>query len=111
MTIVEFIIYSLVCWRGASLLVNEIGPFDMFQNLREYYYNKPKLHLFINLDCVWCISVYIGWILAFFSIGFTWKVFFLGLAYSASAIIIESVVRYFIQADPKVLKNQTKKEN
>lgn len=107
----EFLILSLVCWRLASLFVNEIGPFDIFLRIRDEYYNRKYLHKFINLDCVWCVSVYIGWILAFIALGFTVQVFFYGLALSAVAIIIESALRYLIVNNEKILIQQEKKKN
>lgn len=110
MDLLLFIILSLSTWRLASLLVNEIGPFDMFLKIRDEYYNRKYLHKFMNLDCVWCISVYLGWIIAFLHLGFTFDVFFYGIALSASAIIIESIVRYFIAENEKVLKQQERKK-
>lgn len=110
MSFLVFVVLSLVTWRLASLFVNEIGPFEMFLKIRDYYYNKPVLHYFINLDCVWCISVYIGWILSIIVLGFKFEVFFYGLALSANSIIIESAVRYFIAENDKVLDQQKKEK-
>lgn len=106
MGILTFIVLSLVTWRLASLFVNEVGPFHMFTTIREWYYNRSYLHSFINLDCVWCISVYIGWALSLLTLGPVLEVFFYGLAFSAMAIIIESVVRFFIAENEKVLDQQ-----
>lgn len=111
MSLIVFIVLSLATWRLASLFVNEIGPFKMFLRIRDEYYNQPFLHKFINLDCVWCLSVYIGWILALIALGLTWWVFFYGLALSAVAIIIESVVSYFIAGNEKVLAQRKEKKD
>jgi len=111
MNIIEVLVYSLVTWRLASLFVNEIGPFEMFRKIRDEYYNTPFFKKFINLDCVWCISVYIGWILALIGLGFTWEVFFYGLAFSCIAIIIESVVRFLIESNEKIITQQEIKDD
>lgn len=111
MTLLTFIVLSLVTWRLASLLVNEIGPFEMFRKIRDEYYNRKYLHSFINLDCVWCISVYIGWILALIALNGKLEAFLYGLAFSAVAIIIESVVRYFVDGNEKIITQQEVKDD
>lgn len=59
---------------------------------------------------MWCISVYIGWILGFIALGFKAEVFLYGLALSAVAIIIESVVGYLIINNEKILNQREAKK-
>lgn len=72
------IILSLATWRITSLLTEEDGPADIFIKLRAVL--KP----IGVLECFWCASVWVGWLLSFNLIE--------GLAYSAVAIFIQKVI-------------------
>jgi hypothetical protein len=71
---------ALATWRITSLLTEEDGPADIFITLRAVL--KP----IGVLECFWCASVWVGWILSFDLIK--------GLAYSAVAILIYEVMSW-----------------
>lgn len=68
---ITFLILSLSTWRLSSLLVDESGPFDIFDHVRAragvaydsnnrqlpYYQQSTLAQLF---TCVWCMSVWVG---------------------------------------------------
>jgi uncharacterized protein DUF1360 len=58
MTLLHILILSLATWRISSLLVNEDGPYQMLAELRSKTIKYTKL-----LECVWCVSLWIGVIL------------------------------------------------
>lgn len=58
--ILETLLIGLAGWRLASLLVNEMGPWHIFDRLRTLVGVKPGLigawaELF---SCVWCMSIW-----------------------------------------------------
>lgn len=97
-----FFLLTLAAWRVTSLLVNEDGPADVFIRLRVKLgmrydeYNLPVATTFLAhlLSCVWCASVWIGFLAAVLSE--TSRDFasfiFTALAISAGVILIERVV-------------------
>ena len=97
-----FLVAILATWRISALLSYEAGPFGILEWIREkvgiiHDDEGEKIAVHDNifaqvLDCVWCISVWIGafvtiWI--WLSPVFVW--FLLPLAFSAGAIMIEKV--------------------
>lgn len=101
----NLLFFSLITWRLSALLVKERGLFAIFERLRTWagvyaessadtingqlvIFEQPKAdselgQLFL---CVWCMSFWIGLLLA--------KGHVLdALAYSAGAIVIESMVK------------------
>jgi len=87
MSSLQFVIYSLVVWRISSLLVNEDGPYKIF----EYIRNHAQVHTDV-LNCVWCTSIWIGVLVALLTSSSVSMIPTLALAYSGIAIIVESVV-------------------
>lgn len=75
------LLISLAVWRVTSLLVNESGPFQVFERLRQSF-NGP-------FNCFWCMSI---WISLPFAIAFNSQFIFYTLVYSAIAIVIEGIV-------------------
>ena len=71
------LIYILITWRITSLIANEDGPKDFFAIAR----------LMLKIDCFWCISVWVG-----LAIGYFTGNIIHGLAYSAGAILFEQVI-------------------
>lgn len=78
----EFLILALATWRLSSLMVNEDGPFKMFEYVRQL----PG-----PFECIWCFSVWVG---IFLSISFitiplytTW--FCMPFALSTVAILVD----------------------
>jgi hypothetical protein len=86
------ILAALAVWRITSLLVDEEGPFDVFEKLRWAVGLKPgaeaKTFLQKTFSCAWCMSVYVALPFALFSDHFiiAW------LGYSGGAILIHSVI-------------------
>lgn len=93
------ILYALATWRISSILVHEPAPYELASRLRRAvgvkfdargngYADSEFAKLF---TCVWCMSVWIGWLLALVrdKRGFIVR----GLAYSTVAIVIERYVR------------------
>lgn len=104
MNLVDFIVLCLATWRVSSLLVAETGPFDMFLKLREavgitHDEDKkvaviPERFLPQLLSCMWCTSVWVGFLLTIFHNILpyisAWIVF--PLALSAGAIAVERIL-------------------
>lgn len=104
----EFVVICLFVWRISSLLVDESGPWDILVKFRRFigvYYDEysmkqaktPIASLFL---CVWCISVWLGWLVAipwvlseYGSLDWTslGMVFFCGLAISAGVIVVDGL--------------------
>lgn len=101
MNLTEFVVLCFATWRISSFLVNETGPFDVFMKMREavgitHDEDKkvaviPERFLPQLLSCMWCTSVWVGfmWVLLFllFPQAAFWIA--LGFAVSAGAIILE----------------------
>ena len=93
------IILTLATWRISSLLVNEMGPYDIFETLRyrlgvRYdersvrYGNNEIAKLFV---CVWCLSVWVGsaWATLWGINENMAKILALPFALSAGAVVVE----------------------
>lgn len=104
MTILQGIVLALAAWRLSSLFVAESGPFKVFQRIREavgiqhdadgHIAVAPETLLAGILGCVWCLSLYIGVIVALCALLWPVVTFWLALplALSAAAIWIDSKV-------------------
>ena len=99
-----FIALALATWRLSKLLVEELGPFDVFDKIRIAIWNSSggdNKHpigamLWGLFSCVWCMSVWVGGLMAL-----TWyymwyhplaKFAIYALAFSAVAIVVDSLV-------------------
>lgn len=87
MTIFNFILGCLACYRLTVLIARDAGPGDIFKSLRGY----SKL-----LSCPYCVSVWIGAVLegVFYFSGFHDLLiicFAIALAFSAAAIMLDRV--------------------
>ena len=68
----NYLILALATWRISSLLANEDGPYNIFEQLRNYvgvHYDEYSNPQGINelgrmLLCLWCNSIWIGLVLA-----------------------------------------------
>lgn len=58
--IFRFIILALACWRISYMLVNEVGPYKIFQRLRNRIINHPLS----PIHCFKCTSVWVAFFLA-----------------------------------------------
>jgi hypothetical protein len=104
----SFILLALSTWRMSSMVRDESGPYDMFGKLRESIglieiYDNGERELISNgtlladiVSCFWCLSVWIGGIIAFLAVILgliSWQEFlYYALASSATAILIEEKV-------------------
>lgn len=92
------IVVALASFRIASLLVDEAGPFDMFGKLRHLVgvrYNAQserigESELAKAFNCVWCLSIWSGFVLAVLMFFFPDITFWLCMpfALSGAAIIL-----------------------
>lgn len=101
--LIAIVLMAPACWRISNLIVNEDGPWFVFDNIRrmveakEYNDNPPPdRRWYIGIfECVWCCSVWVG-------IGYSILYFFypgvavylsLPFTLSAVAIIINQVLQ------------------
>lgn len=106
MTFLESAVFGLATWRIASLLVNEDGPWFIFENLRtlsgiQYHLSVPEPVKIVPdrflpqvISCLWCTSIYIGaaWIIFYM---FSPTIAFyaaLPFALSTVAILVDLVI-------------------
>lgn len=99
----DAVVLALAVWRLSSLFVYERGPFDVFQRVRErvgiqhddagMVIATPETLLGGVLGCLWCISVWIGLIVALTAYFWPVLAFWLALplALSAAAILVDKV--------------------
>lgn len=71
MTLADIIVTGLATWRISHMLVNERGPFDSLTTVRELFgikhdwYGKPVSWPDNSIfECVWCLSVWVGCVIA-----------------------------------------------
>lgn len=93
------ILFALATWRITHLLVSEDAPYSLAARFRNYIgirYDMNSKRVAGNelaklFMCVWCLSVWVGWVLALLVRP---RSIFLarGLAYSAVSIVIERLV-------------------
>lgn len=93
----------LAVWRVSSLLVNELGPYDIFAKLRallgvtyDEYTNCKAQGLAALFCCIWCCSIWVSLPLAI-AVGIQrgdnpLVVMVDWLAFSAGAIVINRIV-------------------
>jgi len=71
MTPFDFLLIGMATWRLSSLLVDEAGPLDIFQTLRDKLGVYPakvgdevickcKYPVFGMFCCVWCMSIWVS---------------------------------------------------
>lgn len=93
MSLVELIVYILATWRLTSLLVDEDGPYGVFDWLR---YKAGVAHDSRNerygrnefakgMICPWCVSVWIGCVLSLSAIIWPDVMFWVALPFALSA--------------------------
>lgn len=84
----DFILLVFATYRISTMLTYDSGPWEMFVKLRDRL--RPWT---VAFDCVRCISVWIGCIIAAAYHG-NYLFWFHGLSYSGSAIVLDSIVQY-----------------
>lgn len=96
----KLLVAALATWRLSSLLVNpnEAGPGKLLHKIRDFVGayelgddDEPLTSLGGLFACVWCMSVWIGAVLAVLAITPLWALL-IPFALSAVAIVIQSVV-------------------
>ena len=105
--ITSLVMGGLAVWRLSSLLVDESGPFKIFENLRSaigighdqdgvpvVYPSRFLPELF---KCVWCMSVWVGfsWFVLWAILPPNWmNVLTFPLSLSAFAILVDKIARH-----------------
>lgn len=94
----DIVLLALATFRISSLLVKEDGPFGIFAKLRravgitvnEYGQREADTFLGELLNCVWCVSVWVGvgWAVSYYLAPTFTTWFALPLALSTVAIVI-----------------------
>ena len=92
-----FVVLALAVWRLSSLLAREEGPFCIFDKIRlrlgvRYDQNSEAYgtnNISKGLICVWCNSIWVGFVASFIVSNTIEDVIINTLALSAAAIIIE----------------------
>lgn len=96
----ELIILGLATWRISHMIVNEEGPYEIFDKLRykvgvqytedlEPFGWNPIAEIFI---CVYCMSVWVGGVLFLFDALLGWSWIGIPFALSAFGIIVHEVI-------------------
>ena len=107
MTIIDFTILSLAAWRIANLIVDdsEQGPFDVLDKLRYILgirydekgrmmsVDKPVIYRELGraVSCMWCLSLWIGLLLAL--IPYNFRFILWPFAISAMALLINKQIK------------------
>ena len=99
MNVTTLAISILATWRITNLLVAEGGPGDVLARFRDRIgvaYDESSRPYGRNLfaqafTCIWCLSIWIGWVIALLTYPQRWVLH--GLAYSAGAIAIDKALR------------------
>lgn len=88
----NFILIALATWRVATMLVNEAGPLDIFERIRDRFIPEGEITGFLPnlLTCVWCLSVWTG--IFCYLVWLIWAVPIIILAASAIAVILDRFV-------------------
>lgn len=87
---------SLATWRITSLLVQETGPYDVFNKFRDLVgieYNEFSRRIPTNefakmFSCFWCCSIWVATALVLVQRRPFWEIF----AYSAAAIYLNFAI-------------------
>lgn len=98
MNTIDLFVFGLATWRVSSLLVNERGPFDVFLRFRRMagITHDPEGRVEIIpdgflpgvLSCVWCASIWVGFLWIMFYTLLQGVAYFLGYAFALSALAI-----------------------
>lgn len=87
--LIKQLIVVCATWRITNLFVNEFGPFNIFYRLRE----KAKGTFFEDLlDCIYCSSIWIGFVFALLVGNSLLEVILLTLFYSTGTIFIDKIL-------------------
>lgn len=87
----RFLIGAIATWRITEILLDEDAPFELASHLRTQVRARASHHILFKemskaFNCVWCLSVWVGWIVAILQLDKRW--FLTGFAYSAIAIFV-----------------------
>lgn len=92
--LVRLIVGALATWRLSLMLVEEAGPFDIFERVRrkaEVYYlgedGRPTTFFGKLLSCLWCTSVWMGTGVTIVALSPVWYVL-IPFAFSGFAVIV-----------------------
>lgn len=91
----DILLISLAVWRISSILAREDAPFELARKLREIimkWDNSLGRTISDGIHCVWCSSVWFGFIGALFISNNVFEIVINMFAISAIAIGIEKVI-------------------
>lgn len=97
---IVLLILVLATWRVSSLLAREEGPYDVLHKLRYYLgvryneYSEPHSDKMLGqlVLCIWCNSIWVGFLIAVASNPFSvYSYTIVPLALSAGAILVEEI--------------------
>lgn len=103
MTLLHIIIASLATYRLTRLVLIEDGPFDLALKLRGALDPDAKTWLGKGMQCPWCISFWIGFVMVYLATYTTGFLFVSGLACSALASLGMTYGRELISLSIAVL--------
>ncbi|HKR04937.1 MAG TPA: DUF1360 domain-containing protein [Bacteroidia bacterium] len=87
-SIEKYFILVIVVWRLTHLISLEDGPFDLIIKLRKAFGNSFFGKL---MDCFYCLSIWIGFGIAFFTGKSLEEIILLTLYYSGASLIVEKL--------------------
>jgi hypothetical protein len=84
----QYLLAVIVVWRVTHLFSAEDGPFDIIFKFRKLLGNSVFGKL---MDCFYCLSIWVGLIMAI-CFSNSWKeIIFMALYYSGAAILLEKM--------------------
>jgi hypothetical protein len=84
--LVKYGILVVVVWRVTHLISMEDGPFDLVFKFRKWLGNSFFGKL---MDCFYCLSIWIGLLVALYAGNTTIEIIMLCLYYSGASILLE----------------------
>ena len=100
----ELLIIALATWRLSSLIVNEYGPWDLFERIRHLLgvrYDELSNPVGTNMvsraiTCVWCSSVWVAFFMTLLWHFNESLAFWISLPFALSAVAI--IVQKYLEA-------------
>lgn len=89
----RFLLGAMATWRITELLFDEAAPFELAEKMRTAIYRRIKVHIIFKemhkaLQCPWCLSIWVGWLVAILQGDKRW--WLTGFGYSAAALLIRT---------------------
>lgn len=84
----KYVILTIVIWRLTHLISAEDGPFDLIIKIRKLAGNTFFGKL---MDCFYCLSIWIGLIMAWYAGDGVEEIIILCFYYSGASILLEKI--------------------